>query len=48
MKSTVLILIAIGIYLIGMLIIGYFCSKRNKNTTISIWAAESWDRLSRQ
>ncbi len=32
MKSTVLILIAIGIYLIGMLIIGWLCSKKNKST----------------
>ena len=32
MKSTVLILIAIAIYLAGMLIIGFVCSRKNKNT----------------
>ena len=32
MKSTVLILIAISVYLIGMLVIGFVCSRRNKNT----------------
>lgn len=32
MKSTVIILIAIALYLVGMLIIGFACSKRNKNT----------------
>ena len=32
MKSTVLILIAIAVYLIGMLIIGFACSRKNKNT----------------
>lgn len=32
MKSTVLILIAIAVYLAGMLIIGFICSKKNKNT----------------
>lgn len=32
MKSTVIILIAIALYLVGMLIIGFVCSRRNRNT----------------
>ena len=32
MKSTVLMIAAIGIYLVGMVLIGLFFSRRNKNT----------------
>ena len=40
--AQALILLAIAIYLLFMLWIGWICAKKNDSWTISIWEGESW------
>lgn len=40
-SAQICIMIAIIVYLIGMIYIGFRCSKKNNSTDISIWVAEN-------
>ena len=42
--SVICILLTIGVYLIGMLVVGFRFAKKMSRQPTFIWAAESWGR----